>query len=75
MALPGALALDGAVRLGVCSSLANPEASHVLIIMTNLQSPLCFHSAVLGSASLLYFACILAGSNASSQLEEKEGRA
>lgn len=64
--LPGALALNGAVRFCVCSSLANPKASHVLIIMTNPQSPLQFYSAVLGSASLLYFACILAGRNASS---------
>lgn len=72
---PGALAPDGAAKLCVYSSLANPAASHVLVTMTNPQSPLHFHSAVLLAVPpLLYFACILAGRNAGSQQKKEGGR-
>lgn len=56
--LPGVLAPDGAVKFCVCSSLANPAASHVSIIMTNPQSfafSLCHAWQCLPFCTLLAF--------------------
>lgn len=52
--VPGVLALDGAAKSFVCSSLANPAASHMLVMMANLQT-LYLRTAMLGRDS----SCIL----------------